>query len=132
MECDDFVSVTSESEGESDIGTEGVPEDVSKKHRESGESVKGECEDENGDHTSALVLVVDPFLWPKVRCLVSLPVFSWPMEPSLSPHLVHVPIGVVPFSSYALSPVLYPECDVDWVVNEAVWQMPEERGCQHG
>ena len=79
-----------------------------------------------------LVSVIDPVLWPKVRRLISSTIFSWPMEPSLLPHLVHVPVWAVPFSWYALSPILYPEGNVNQVVDELICQMAEERWCWHG
>ena len=54
------------------------------------------------------------------------------MEPSLAPHLVHMPVRVVPFSWYVSSPILYLKCNIDQVANELVWQMAEERGCWCG
>ena len=79
-----------------------------------------------------LVFVGDSFLWPKVRHLISASLFSCPVESSFLPHLVHMPEVVVPFYWYALSPTFYPEGYLDRVVDELVWQMPEERWCQHG
>ena len=53
------------------------------------------------------------------------------MDPSLMTHLVDVPIGVVPFSWYASSPLLYLDCNVDSVGDKLIGLM-EGRGCQHG
>ena len=53
------------------------------------------------------------------------------MNPSLSVHLVDVAEGVVPFSWYTSSPLLYPNCDVDSVADEPVW-LVEGRRCQRG
>ena len=43
-----------------------------------------------------------------------------------------MPVVMVPFYWYALSPTFYPEGYIDRVVDEPAWQMPEERGCRRG
>ena len=52
VECNNFSSLASDDEGEGDVGTEGVPEDVCKKCEEGGGDVKDEKEDERNDHTN--------------------------------------------------------------------------------
>ena len=42
------------------------------------------------------------------------------MDPSLSVHLVDVVVGVVLFSQYAFSPLLYSDCDVDSVADKPI------------
>ena len=54
-----------------------------------------------------------------------------PVDPSLSIHLVDVAIGVVPFSRYTSSPLLYSDCNVDSVANEPIG-LVEGRGCWCG
>ena len=132
VECEEFLFPASDNKGEGGVGTKDIPKDIAKESEDCSENVKTEEEETCSDHTYFLVSVINPFLWPKVRCLVSLMIFSWPMEPSLLPHLVHVPVWVVLFSWYTLSPILYPEGNVDQVVNKPIWQMTEERWCQHG
>ena len=120
VECEEFSFPTSDNKGEGGVSTKDIPEDVAKEGKDSGENIKAEKKEENANHT-ILVLVQDPFLGPKVRCVVSSTIFSWPMEPSLLPHLVQVLEWMVLFYWYTLSPALYPEGDVDQVVNELVW-----------
>ena len=43
-----------------------------------------------------------------------------PMNPSLSVHLVDVVVGVIPFSWYASSPLLYVYGDVDSVADKVI------------
>ena len=50
------MSATSEDEGESDIGTKGVPEDVCEKCKECGECIKDENGIDNEDHTNVQYL----------------------------------------------------------------------------
>ena len=42
------------------------------------------------------------------------------MDPSLSVHSVDVVIGVVPFSQYASSPLLYSDCNVNSVADKPI------------
>ena len=50
------------------------------------------------------------------------------MNPSLLVHLVDMAVGVVPFSWYTSSPLLYSNCDVDSVADESVWLVEGRRG----
>ena len=49
---DDFSVLAGDDEGESDVGTEGVPEDVCEKCEEGSGDVKDEKENERNNHTN--------------------------------------------------------------------------------
>ena len=53
------------------------------------------------------------------------------MGPSLPTHLVDVAVGVVPFSWYTSSPLLYSDRDVDSVADEPIG-LVEGRRCRCG
>ena len=76
VEGKEFLFSASDNEREGSVGTEDVPKDVAKEGKEGSDNVKTEEEENKSNHTNVLVLVVDSFLWPKVRCLVSLTIFS--------------------------------------------------------
>ena len=61
VEADNLLVLASDDEGEGDVGTEGVPEDVSKKCEDGGGNVENEEEKELNNHTIiSLVLVILP------------------------------------------------------------------------
>ena len=47
----EFSFLTSDDKGYGGVGAEGIPEDVAEKSKYSGESIKGENEEENANHT---------------------------------------------------------------------------------
>ena len=53
----------SDNERKGGIGTKDIPEDIADEGESGGESIKGENEKEDANHT-ILVFVRDPFLWP--------------------------------------------------------------------
>ena len=52
VECEEFSFLTSDDEGKGGVGTEDIPKDIAKECKYGGESVKGENEKENADHTT--------------------------------------------------------------------------------
>ena len=63
VESEEFSFLMSNDEGYGGVGAEDIPEDIAEKSKYGSESIKGENEEENADHT-VLVLVRDPLLWP--------------------------------------------------------------------
>ena len=64
VECKEFSFLTRDNKGKCGVGAEDIPEDIAEESKYGGESVEGENEEENADHTIFLVLVRDPLLWP--------------------------------------------------------------------
>ena len=52
VECKEFLFLMSDDEGYGGVGTEDIPEDIAKESEYGGESVEGENEERDADHTN--------------------------------------------------------------------------------